>query len=270
MLKLCDLIKLAGVELHDFKIHCATGHLDPPLQAYFEGRFKEWQEYQNQRNFQCRKILSLIQLSPSRWLFVGVWKVNGVQPKSNGTKSWFGYSTSEDSGLEHLNGRVIVSFKRTFRASYLKGPRYSEHLTVSEILPEKMSLKDFPGFSSVFLKYGELRHIVSKGITSWRSALSSVAGVYLITDTSCGRHYVGSAYGTQGIWGRWSLYAALPHGSNKELRQLLSEHGDEHANHFTFSILEICDVLATQDEVLGRESHWKEALGSRVFGYNAN
>ena len=270
MLKLADLISLSEIELGRYKIHCATGYPNPPLQAYFEGRFKEWQEYQNRRNFQCEKILSLIQLNTGRWLFAGVWNVHGVERKSNTTKSWFMYSTSEVPGLDHLTGRVIVSFKRTFRASYLVGHRHADRLVVSEILAEKMSLKDFPGFSSVLLKYDELRHIVSKNITSWRAALSSVAGVYLITDTSCGKHYVGSAHGTQGFWGRWSLYVALPHGSNKELKQLLSERGTTHASHFTYSILEICDVLATQEEVLRRESHWKDALGSRVFGYNSN
>ena len=53
MLKLCDLISLAHVDLGYFKIHCATGWPDPPLTAYFDGRFKQWQEYQNRRNFQC-------------------------------------------------------------------------------------------------------------------------------------------------------------------------------------------------------------------------
>lgn len=270
MLKLCDLIRLSKVELGHFKIHCATGYPNPPLQAYFEGKFKEWQEYQNKRNFQCQSVLSLIQLYTGKWLFVGVWNIHGIQKKADPSKSWFMYSTSEVPNLEHLSGRAIISFKRTFRASYLVGHRYADQLIVSEILPERMTLGEFPGFSSVVLTYDELSHIVSKSLPSWRAALSSVAGVYLITDTSCGKHYVGSAYGTQGLWGRWSLYAAMAHGANKELRQLLSERGDAHAKYFRYSILEICDVLSTQDEVLSRESHWKEALGSRTFGYNSN
>lgn len=270
MLKLGDLIALAGIKLGRYKIHCATGHVNPPLQAYFDGNFQAWQEYQNQRNFQCERVVSLIQLDKGRWLFVGVWNIHGVEQRSDQHKSWFSYSTSEVPGLDHLTGRVIVSFKRTFRASYLVGHRYADCLAVSAILPERMSLKDFPGYAAVLLRYAELRHVVSRNLASWKSALGSVAGVYLITDFSCGKHYVGSAYGAQGIWGRWSLYAALPHGSNKELSQLLSERGNEHANNFIFSILEICDVLSTRDEVLSRESHWKEALGSRVFGYNSN
>jgi hypothetical protein len=38
-----------------------------------------------------------------------------------------------------------------------------------------------------------------------RGALSSVAGVYLISDTLDGRLYVGSASGQGSFWQRWSL-----------------------------------------------------------------
>lgn len=129
---------------------------------------------------------------------------------------------------------------------------------------------DFPGYSSTLIQHDELRHVVKRALDTWRSALRSVAGVYLITDTSCGKHYVGSAYGTEGIWGRWGAYAATGHGGNAELQKLLSEQGESHAKHFQFSVLEICDVLSTQAEVLAREGHWKKALRSREFGYNSN
>lgn len=62
MLKLIDLIRLSGVSLTDYKIHCATGVTNPPLGAFFAGRWKEWQETQNQKNFECEQILS----DPSR------------------------------------------------------------------------------------------------------------------------------------------------------------------------------------------------------------
>jgi hypothetical protein len=273
MLKLCELLNLAKVNLGRFKIHCATGTENPPLTAYFDGKFQEWQEYQRQRNFDCDKIVSLIHLAGDKWLFVGVWNVLGVKarvPRPNSSESWFKYSTSELPGLDHLAGRTIISFKRTFRASYLIGKKFANQLLVAQILEDRMSVVDFPGYSSVLLTHDELRYIVTHNLTSWRAALKSVAGVYLISDKSCGKHYVGSAYGTDGLWGRWNLYANLPHGNNAELKELLKQHGDIHAKHFQFSILEICDMMATKDEVLARESHWKSALCSRLFGYNSN
>src|SRR5947209_3635952 len=104
MLKLCDLITLAKLNLGHFKIHCATGWPNSPLIAFFDGRFKEWQEFQNRRNFQCDKIVALIHLQSNKWLFAGVWSVLGVVPKSDMEKSWFEYSTSEVAGLDHLAG----------------------------------------------------------------------------------------------------------------------------------------------------------------------
>jgi hypothetical protein len=121
MIKLIDLIKLAGLDLGRFKIHCATGVNPTPLEAFYDGGFKAWQEYQNKRNFKCDSIVSLIHLGGSDWLFAGAYKVDGVQPRSDGQKSWFEYSTSELQGLDHLAGRAIVTFDKSFRASYLMG-----------------------------------------------------------------------------------------------------------------------------------------------------
>jgi hypothetical protein len=65
-------------------------------------------------------------------------------------------------------------------------------------------------------RVSEFHVIVLKRDSSWWSALSSVGGVYLVLDTATGKAYVGSAYGTGGIWQRWSAYA--------ETRQLTLAH----------------------------------------------
>ena len=121
MIKLIDLINLSGVSLSNFKIHCGTGKINPPLEAFFDGKFKEWQEYQNQKNFQCDEVLSLIHLSLDKWLFAGVYKVLDVEQRTKRGKTWYEYSTQEVPGLEHLTGRAIVKFQKNFRASYLIG-----------------------------------------------------------------------------------------------------------------------------------------------------
>lgn len=63
MLKLCDIIRLAGISLSNFKIHCATGEGSRPLEAFFDGSWKEWQERQSKKNFECDHTLSLIHLA---------------------------------------------------------------------------------------------------------------------------------------------------------------------------------------------------------------
>jgi hypothetical protein len=270
MLNLCELIQLASVPLGDFKIHLATSNSHPPLDSFVAGNFKQWQEYQNQKNFECEKILSLIRISESHWLFAGVWEVHGVTPKTKAGKSWFAYKTTEDQRLAHLTGRVIVFFKRDFRQSYLRGENYASRLIVAEILRERYATADFPGFSKVLLSFDDLKNIISREITSWRSALQSVAGVYVISDRSDGQLYVGSAFGAEGIWGRWKDYSKGIHGENIELRVLIQSKGIGHARHFQFSILEICDVLTSKEDVQRREVHWKKVLLSRSFGYNSN
>jgi len=272
MIKLIDLIRLAEVSLGTYKIHCATGVNPTPLDAFYEGEFKKWQEYQNKKNFQCDRIISLIHLGGSDWLFAGVWQVDGVQPKSNKRKSWFQYKTSEVPGLEHLTGRAIISFEKRFRASYLKGENHIDMLILKEIKPERLTIGDFPGYNRVLLPFRSLKTVISQNIQSWKTALSNVSGVYVITDSTNGKHYIGSAYGEGGIWQRWCSYAATGHGRNKELVDLLNDigKGKDHVMNFLFTILEVIDLNASKDYVTARESHWKNALQTREHGYNSN
>ncbi len=272
MLKLVDLIRLAGIDLGDYKIHCAIDNKRSswrPLQAYFAGTFELGQSQQSQKNFECDHVLSLINLSNSRrWLYVGVYCVNGVRP----AKKWSGfiYDLTRLSGLEHLDGRAVIDFDKTFRASYLVGPKHENNLTVNSIREECMSIAEFPGFNAVRLPFELLQAVIRQDSPSWRSALANIAGVYVISDTETGLQYVGSAYGGVGLWQRWSAYAKSGHGGNKELRDLLRDKGVDYANNFQFSLVEVCDINADSDYIISRESHWKDVLMSREFGLNDN
>lgn len=158
--------------------------------------------------------------------------------------------------------------------------RKYETLQASELNPEvyelapEAKLGTFPGYNNVRLKHHELQRIVRNDEPSWKDALSSVKGVYVITDTSNGRLYVGSASGeVGGLWQRWSSYANLRNltGGNKELLRIRDELGDHHiVEHFQYSIIEIFDPKTRADTILVRESFWKKALDSRVHGMNAN
>ena len=94
--------------------------------------------------------------------------------------------------------------------------------------------------------------------------------MYVITDNSTGKQYVGSAYGGDGIWSRWCAYAKNGHGGNAELRLLLQDEGAAHADNFQYSILEVCDLNTSDDFIIGRESHWKTVLRTREYGLNSN
>jgi hypothetical protein len=274
MLKLVDLIRLSGIDLNDYKIHCATDNKRSdwrPLEAYFAGNFEAGQSSQSQKHFECEHVLSLINLGDSKhWLFVGVYYVEGVRRLHNKGRKGFIYTLKSKSGLEHLAGRAIIDFSKTFRASYLVGKKYEDQLIVSSIREEKMSIKDFPGFNNVRLSFEELKSIIRQNNPSWKAPLANVSGVYVITDILSGHQYVGSAYGGTGLWQRWSEYSNSGHGKVKELRELLQAKGEEYAKNFQFSLVEICDINADPDYIIKRESHWKDVLMTRNFGLNWN
>jgi len=71
-------------------------------------------------------------------------------------------------------------------------------------------------------------------------------------------------------WTRWKEYSNNGHGGNTLLKALIDKNGIDYANNFQFSILETRSMNAESDEVIKRESFWKDILLSREFGYNKN
>ena len=135
-----------------------------------------------------------------------------------------------------------------------------------------MSEISFTSYDKVLLSFEALRKIVHNkaAYKEWEERLSAVAGVYLITDTKTGKHYVGSASGEQGgIWGRWSEYARTKHGSNKHLVELITADAN-YCNYFQYSILEVFPIKRDRKEVLECEQLYKRKLWSIQFGLNDN
>lgn len=126
----------------------------------------------------------------------------------------------------------------------------------------------FPSYDSVRLSYQNLQQAVhDPHYKQWQAALRAVKAIYLITDTSNGRHYVGKANGAEGLLGRWTTYADNGHGWNTELVKL----PEGQCQHFQFSILRVFEPKTLDTTVNSAESHYKDALLSRApFGYNAN
>ena len=269
MLKLTEFLLACNIplNLNSYKIHLATGDKQPPLEAFFAGKFKEWQEYQTRKNFPCDMVIGLIELSKNKWLFAGVYRVLGCVKKS---EKHVAYETELLTGQSDLIGRLIVEHVRDGRASYLIGKADGSAFSVSEVREKKLSVEEFPGFNSVCISFSKLQLIIEQEIQSWKGALSNIKGIYLIADIELGKLYVGSATGSGGIWQRWSSYVTSGHGGNQELRYLLKNKLRDYCSNFQYSILEIADSHATEDFILERESYWKDVLMSRKYGYNAN
>lgn len=271
-MKLFELLSLKLPELdhESCKIHLAVWNgEDNPLDVFLAGDFEEWQRWQSRRNFERKYIISLIQLPGiDRWLFAGCYR--NLDCTFQEKEQYNYYSTEEITETKSLSGRLITQFKRSGRQSYLLAENWSAEIIVSELLPQKMVIKEFSGYQYSLIDKEKLDIVISQQVESWKSALSAVSGIYLITDKFSGKLYVGSATGEQGIWQRWTAYAETGHGGNIELKKLLAEKGYDYAKNFQYSVLEIADNHADTNSIIAREQYWKDVLCSREHGYNAN
>lgn len=268
MLGLISFLTASGVKFDpaDTKIHlaCWNGE-DRPIDVYYSGHFKEWQEHQGRKNFKGSYVMGLIDLGRGHWLFAGVYRVLGCKPHPQFPEAVL-YSTELLAGQDDLLGRIIVAHQRT-RQSYV-WCKPDMALTIAEVRRERMTIADFPGYNAVVISYASLQIIARQRIASWHAALSNIRGIYLILDTATGKPYVGKASGEVGIWQRWCAYADNGHGGNVELKRLLKDTGADYAKNFQYSILEIVDTHASDADILRREGYWMEVLKSRQFGLN--
>lgn len=203
--------------------------------------------------------------------FVGVYKVLRCRqlPKAqvsvNKNLYSFEYDLEESFKFDDLKERVIVKWSNAISwHQWIKN-----EMEVIEIHPG-LHYKQFTDYSDFILNFKELKEIVTNGYNDWRRMLSGVKGIYLISDTNTGKLYVGSAYGEEGIWGRWNSYISTNgHGGNKQLKELVLKK-DDYAENFQFSILMILPKTITSDQAIEKERLFKNKLGTNSFGLNSN
>ncbi len=178
-----------------------------------------------------------------------------------------------DDKFKNFEGRLLVNYKK------VQGPKQAklsmskiEEFTVRKILEEKYSGEQFPGYENVNISFYRLQQIIFKQVRDWKEQLSTVKGVYLITDIKTSKLYVGSAYGEEGIWGRWTTYAHTNGtGGNKDFKKIIKDDKDYAKKYFQFTILDYYKRSISEEEILVRESFWKEVLQSRGdLNYNNN
>lgn len=170
------------------------------------------------------------------------------------------YDISVTPHLADLRDRLVIEWKPA-RRWWMKAETTASYRVVQIADAEPIP---FPGFDRLILDYSQLQAVMrEQRYAAWRTALASVKGIYLITDTRDGRHYVGKADGEESLRQRWGTYAANGHGGNLELRHL-------DPSTFRYSILRVFDPAAITGELDAAESHFKEALDSRRHGLNAN
>jgi len=184
--------------------------------------------------------------------------VNHGETSNDGVRRTFAVCPSEQ--LADLRNRLVIGWRspRTWRLNATTAAQYPvTEIADAEPVP-------FPGFDAITLDYPQLQAVMREHrYASWRTALASVIGIYLITDTRDGRHYVGKADGSENIRQRWGSYAANGHGGNVQLRNI-------HPSTFRFSLLRVFDPATPTRQIDAAERHFKQALDSRRHGLNRN
>lgn len=170
------------------------------------------------------------------------------------------FDLAESDHMADLRNRLVIGW-RSPRAWRMNATTAASYPVVGIADAEPIP---FPGFDRLVLSHVELQAVMREHrYASWRTALASVFGIYLITDTRDGRHYVGKADGEESIRQRWHAYATNGNGGNVEPKNL-------DPSSFRFSLLRVFDPATPTRDINAAEGHFKEALDSVRNGLNRN
>jgi hypothetical protein len=269
-IQLKEILNIQNPEM--YKLHLGGLNEDGihPLDEYIKdiSIWKSWNEWRGSKNDWNREyIFSMIDFYPkiNTWLFGGIFKV--LERKNSS------YVIEEVEEYQKFSGRLLLSFERyqglRGRAFLLEG--FIDSITVNQILEYKYSGEVFPGFENINHYFYQLEHIFKIEKSDWKNALSSVKGIYLLTDKINGKSYIGSAYSDGGIWARWNNYINSFHGWNERLITLFDNNGQDYfRENLKFTLLEIHGLYTSKEFIINRESFWKDKLLTRINGYNSN
>ena len=249
------------------------------LRYYNNGLLEYYQSIQSPTRFKdTETVISFLGTDGTNAVFQGCYQVEGSIPFKDAEKPKglvIGDDTEDLAFYKLTKSNVLADLKDRLVIEWGKGTiNWCQNgTTEKEVLEIRHAVSDIPfeGYDKALLTFDELHEIVFNRAAhkEWESKLSAVAGVYLITDTKTGKHYVGSASGEQGgIWGRWSEYAHTKHGGNLRLRELITADAD-YCRNFQYSILEVFPIKRDKREVLEYEQLYKHKLLS-FFPYGLN
>ena len=267
-IKLNDILQIKNLENVKIRFNLMFGQNWNPIEIYKNGDFStllEGQYWNNKKkSFKDGQItigFIRIQANDNLWLLFHIGKITKDLNKLGGCS----YEYEVLSDYEKYFGRLIIRFKNTAQTMIRNANSVIEDCEVYKILPDSFDNDIFQGYEKVNISWVEMSRVVEK--ETWKTALQNQKGVYLISDVSNGKMYVGSAYGENMILGRWQSYVITGTGGNIELKKF---DFDYIKKNFRYSILDIYKKTTDDQIIIDRESWWKEVLQSRTYGYNKN
>jgi len=211
-------------------------------------------------------IVSFIGESSTTARFIGVYEIDKSKTAFYSNK--FHYKMSEVLGFDELKERVIIEWGQATLSWHQWLDKNDKE--VIEITPGLDYI--FPGYSQIIITLGQMQNIIiEKEYPEWKKMLSSFNCIYIISDKSKERVYIGSTYNQEGIWKRWKEYAQTNgHGNNVELKKIYEEDNSYLKKNFTWSILEILPIGISNNEAIKKETLYKQKLGKCVCSLNNN
>lgn len=267
LIKLNDLLQINDFKNHKIRLLTTYSNTINPLDFFRNhdnDELMKWLfwNYSKQKSFKVgQTVIGLVRIDGNKWLLFNISTVTKDLDKYDGV----GFDYKIESKYQKYFGRVIVEYHNKVQNLIRNANTIIDDCNVSQIIEDKFEDEEFPGYENVNISWTAMKRVLDKN--SWKTALQNQKGVYLITDISTGKMYVGSASGENMFLGRWQTYIKNGHGGNSDLKKLDFEYIKE---NFRYSILDIFKSTVDDNYILSRESWWKDILLTKKFGYNNN
>ena len=225
-IKLNDILKLDNLNNVKIRFNLMFAQNWNPIELFKTGDLStmlegQYWNYNKNKSYKKGQItVGLVKIKPSEdfWLLFHIGQVTKDLNKLNGV----GYEYQDLPEYKKYVGRLIVKFKNKAQTMIRNAESVIDDCYVSQILPDTFDNDLFPGYEKVNIMWNELQRVLEKD--NWKTALQNQKGVYLLTDISNGKMYVGSAYGENMILGRWRAYLTNGHGGNVGLKRLTFDY----------------------------------------------
>lgn len=278
-----EILTLSQSEYPDWTI-CLNNANQQQIYSFDENRERllehiSWKRHSGSntsfRNISTKYCLQFIRLDKDQkweqWLFLGAYENCGVKSFADGHQM---YDLKLMDRFSHFVERLIVEYKK------IQGPKQAkikieniETIPVVSVLEKKYIQvnKPFEGYDKISLSFKELKTIIKGNADNWHILLENINCVYAITDSLTGKVYIGSTYGYNGVWQRWSCYVDTNgHGGDVVLKDLI-EKDPNYGNNFVFTVIEcFFNRDGNASYILERETYWKQVFTTRIFGNNRN
>jgi hypothetical protein len=246
---------------------------------------EEYQSHQNASKFRdCSIIISFIATERKLCYLYGVFQINSIlEPESRPNCSDlltelappsandFYLQTTRLQEYDKYKNRLVIDWM--ISQPWCHGIENTRSKEVVRLMPYNY-VQDFPGLENIVLGYPDLKSIVENPDShiEWYNTLRNLQAVYLIVykhkDTY--QHYVGTTWGKDGLWHRWSSYAKGDWTVDNVGIIELKKQDPNFTEHLQFSILESMPKSTKQEAATETETLWKIKLGSKEIGLNRN